>query len=42
MGNNVFLLGTLVTSLAGAIVALLFASNNRSQRIIGLVTGIVA
>ena len=42
MDNNIYLLGTLVTPLAGAIIALLFASDNRVQRIIGLLTGLVA
>lgn len=42
MANNVYLLGTLVTPLAGAIVALLFSGNNRWQRVIGLMTGLVA
>ena len=42
MGSNAFVLGTLVVPLAGAIVALLFSANNRLQRIIGVITGVVA
>ena len=42
MGNNEYLLGTLVTPLAGAIIALLFARDNRLQRALGVLTGVVA
>ena len=42
MGSNEFLLGTLVTPLAGALIALLFAHDNRAQRIIGLATSLIA
>ena len=42
MENNVFLLGTLVTPLAGAIVTLLFARMNRVQRYIGVLTSLIA
>ena len=42
MGSNEFLLGILVTPLAGAIIALLFAHDNRAQRIIGVATSLIA
>ena len=42
MGDNIFVLGTLVAPLAGAVLALLFANNNTVQRVVGLVSSIVA
>ena len=42
MENNVFLLGTLVIPLVGAIIAFLFAKLNRVQRYIGVLTGLAA
>ena len=42
MENSPLILGTLVTPLAGAIVALLFANSNRVQRSIGVLAGFVA
>lgn len=42
MGNNIFLLATLVTPLVGAIAALLFAKHNRLQRYIGVLSGLIA
>ena len=42
MGENIFVLGTLVAPLAGAVIALLFAKNNYAQRLVGLITSIVA
>ncbi len=42
MENNTLLLGILVTPLVGAIVALIFANSNRSQRSIGVLTGLIA
>ena len=42
MGNNSLVLGTLVTTLVGAIFALVFARSNRLQRSIGVLAGLVA
>jgi len=42
MEQNYFLLGTLVTPLAGAILALIFAQSNRLQRSIGVLAGLIA
>ncbi|MCE2472781.1 MAG: hypothetical protein J4G18_12960 [Anaerolineae bacterium] len=42
MANNTLLLGSLVTPLVGAIVALIFANSNRLQRSIGVLTGLIA
>ena len=42
MGDNIFVLGTLVAPLAGAVLALLVANNNTVQRVVGLVSSIVA
>ena len=42
MESNPLLLGTLVTPLAGAIAALLFAKSNRLQRSIAVLTGLIA
>ena len=42
MESNPLLLGTLVTPLAGAIAALLFAKSNRLQRSIAVSTGLIA
>ena len=42
MANNTLLLGSLVTPLVGAIVALIFANSNRLQRSIGVLTGLLA
>ncbi len=42
MGNNIFVLGTLVAPLAGAVIALLLAKNNQAQRLVGLLASIVA
>ena len=42
MGDNIFVLGTLVAPLACAVLALLFAKNNTAQRVVGLVSSIVA
>ena len=42
MGENVTLLGTLVTPLAGAVLALVFARSNRAQRSIGVLAGLIA
>ncbi len=42
MANNALLLGTFITPLVGAIVALLFAKSNRLQRSIGVLTGLIA
>ena len=42
MGSNALILGVLVTPLAGAILALLMASRNRLQRIIGVLTSLIA
>ena len=42
MEQNYFLLGTLVTPLVGAILALVFAHSNRMQRIIGVLAGLIA
>ncbi len=42
MAQNYFLLGTLVTPLVGAIIALVFAKSNRLQRAIGVVAGLIA
>lgn len=41
MDNNVFILGTLVTPFVAAIVALLFAKQNRIQRYIGFFASLV-
>ena len=42
MDNNAFILGTLVTPLIGAIIALLFAKNNRVQRYVGFISSLLA
>ncbi len=42
MANNTLLLGTLVTPLIGAIVALIFAKSNRLQRSLAVLTGLVS
>ena len=42
MEQNYFLLGTLVTPLVGAILALIFAQSNRLQRSIGVLAGLIA
>ena len=42
MDSNYFLLGTLVTPLVGAIMALVFAGSNRVQRSIGVLAGLIA
>lgn len=42
MDNNIFLLGSLIIPLVGAIVALLFARRNRVQRYIGFVSSLLA
>lgn len=42
MENNIYIIGTFVTPIIGAIVALFFANHNRIQRYIGVITTIIA
>ena len=42
MGDNIYLLGSLVTPLAGAIIALLLARHNFAQRVVGLLSSVIA
>ena len=42
MGDNIYLLGSLVTPLAGAIIALLLARHNLAQRVVGLLSSLIA